>query len=164
MYAVIETGGKQYRVQPGDVIQVEKLDGELGKSLKFDQILFVSKPNGETSQIWIGKPYLSGASVTTEIVGQGRGKKVLIVKMKRRKQYRRTKGHRQELTQLLVTSLDSGAGDRIELSAEDKKTKITKFQSHLKPRGSRKKITVKAATPKTTAKSTTKSSKASAKA
>jgi len=135
MYAVIESGGKQYRVQPGQVFQVEKLDGDIGASVKFDQVLMASKPQGETSQVWIGKPYLSGASVQVEIVGQGRGEKILIIKMKRRKQYRRTQGHRQEYTQLVVTAVDNGAGEKLALDAAAKKAALSQFQSHLKPRG-----------------------------
>jgi large subunit ribosomal protein L21 len=135
MYAVIESGGKQYRVQPGDIVQVEKLEGDVGASLKFDQVLFFSKGTADSAQISIGKPYLSGASVQAEVVGQGRGDKILIVKMKRRKQYRRTQGHRQNYTQFLVTSVDSGAGDKLALKDEDKKTTLTKFQTHLKPKG-----------------------------
>ena len=75
MYAVIETGGKQYRVQPGDIIQVEKLEGEDGKALNFDKVLLMSKGSAESPQIWLGKPYLCGATVQAEIVGQGRGEK-----------------------------------------------------------------------------------------
>jgi large subunit ribosomal protein L21 len=135
MYAVMQTGGKQYRVQPGDILQVEKLEGELGSAVKFGEVLFAAQPSGETSQIWLGKPLLSGASVDGEVVGQGRGDKILIVKMKRRKQYRRTQGHRQNYTQVLVTSVDNGAGQKASLNAEDKKAKLASFQSHLKPKG-----------------------------
>lgn len=135
MYAVIETGGKQYRVQPGTIIQVEKLEAERGKNVSFDNVLFLSAQNQEAAQIWMGKPYVSGAKVQAEVVGAGRGDKILIIKMKRRKQYRRTQGHRQEQTQLLVTSVDNGAGGKAELSATDKKAVLTKFQSHLKPKG-----------------------------
>ncbi len=135
IYAVIETGGKQYRVQPGDVVQVEKLEGDVGTKMVMDRVLMVSKPSGDSSQIWLGKPLLSGASVQTEVVGQGRGDKILIIKMKRRKQYRRTQGHRQYLTQLLVTSVDNGSGEKVILSDADKKAKLAKFQSHLAPKG-----------------------------
>jgi large subunit ribosomal protein L21 len=135
MYAVIEAGGKQYRVQTGDVVQVEKVDGPVGSTVKFDQVLFASKPAGETAQVWLGKPYLSGAHVMGEVVGQGRGEKILIIKMKRRKQYRRTQGHRQEYTQLLITQVATGAGETAELSATDKQAKLKSFQSHLKPKG-----------------------------
>ncbi len=135
MYAVIESGGKQYRVQPGDFFQVEKLDGEVGTSIKFDQVLFLSKADPEKAQITLGKPYVTGANVQAEVVGQGRGDKILIIKMKRRKQYRRTQGHRQYYTQVIVTSVDSGSGETSVLSAADKKEKLAKFQSHLKAKG-----------------------------
>lgn len=133
MYAVIESGGKQYKVQPGDVVQIEKLEGDVGSAVKFEQVLFSSNAKIEDSKVWIGKPYLAGANVQGEIVGQGRGDKILIIKMKRRKQYRRTQGHRQEYTQVLITSLD--AGEKLALSAEDKKAKLASFQSHLAPKG-----------------------------
>ena len=134
MYAVIESGGKQYRVQAGDIIAIEKLAGDVGASVKLDQVLLVSKP-GESAQVWVGKPYLSGAAVSAEVVGQGRGEKVFTVKMKKRKGYRRTQGHRQELTQVLITSLDNGAGEKAALSAGDKKTKLDKFITSLTPKG-----------------------------
>lgn len=154
MYAVIESGGKQYRVQPGDIVQVEKLDGEVGANLTFSNVLLLSKVNGDAAQIWLGKPNVDKALVQGEVVGQGRGEKVLIIKMKRRKQYRRTQGHRQELTQVLITSVDNGSGEKLALDAEAKKAKLAKFQSHLKPRGlghtpktlgSRKKLAAKKA-------------------
>jgi len=132
---VIETGGKQYRVQPGDFVQIEKLEGDVGASLKFDQVLFFSNGNPDNSKVILGKPLLSGAIVQGEVVGQGRGEKILIVKMKRRKQYRRTQGHRQNYTQVLITSVNSGAGDQLALTADDKKLKLSKFQTHLKPKG-----------------------------
>jgi large subunit ribosomal protein L21 len=134
-YAVVETGGKQYRVQAGDIFQVEKLEGEVGSSVKFDRVLLLSKAGTDNSQIWLGKPLVSGASVQTEIVGQGRGDKILIIKMKRRKQYRRTQGHRQDYTQLLVTSVDNGAGEKMALEASAKTEKLAKFQSHLTAKG-----------------------------
>lgn len=135
MYAVIETGGKQYRVQPGDIIQVEKLDGELGSSLTFDKVLFLSQPGEGGSKIWLGSPVVANAKVQAEVVGQGRGDKTLTIKMKRRKQYRRTQGHRQDYTQVLVTALDNGAGQSANLSDGDKKERLAKFQSHLTPKG-----------------------------
>jgi large subunit ribosomal protein L21 len=135
MYAVIQTGGKQYRVQPGDIVQIEKLEGDVGTSVKFDQVLFASNGSADASKIWLGKPLLSGATVEAEVVGQGRGEKILIIKMKRRKQYRRTQGHRQELTQVLVTSVANGAGETATLSASDKEAKLGKFYTQLKPKG-----------------------------
>lgn len=135
MYAVIETGGKQYRAQAGEFLQVEKLEGEIGSAVNFNNILFLSKNEGEDSKVWLGKPYVSGANVSAEIVGQGRGDKILIIKMKRRKQYRRTQGHRQFYTQLLVTNVDNGAGEKSTLTSEQKQAKMKTFQSHLKPKG-----------------------------
>lgn len=136
MYAVIHTGGKQYRVQPGDIVQIEKLEGEVGNPVSFERVLLVAKPNGEQApQVWLGKPELSGARVSGEIVGQGRGDKILIIKMKRRKQYRRTQGHRQFLTQVLVTEVATGAGESAKLSDSDKKSRLAGFQSHLAAKG-----------------------------
>jgi large subunit ribosomal protein L21 len=135
MYAVIETGGKQYKVQPGQVVQIEKIEGDVGATTKFSDVLLVAKPGSDSTTIWLGKPTLSGATVDAEIVGQGRGDKVLIVKMKRRKQYRRTQGHRQYHTQLLITGVTNGAGEKLELSASEKEAAASKFISHLKPKG-----------------------------
>ena len=150
MYAVIETGGKQVKVQAGDIIQVEKLVGDVGAKVTFDKVLFVSTPSAANSEVILGQPYISNALVDAEIVAQGRGDKVTIIKMKRRKQYRRTQGHRQEQTQLLVLGVNSGAA-KTEMSASDKKVKLAKFFTNLKPKGpasqtktlgSRKKILV----------------------
>lgn len=135
MYAVISTGGKQYRVQPGDIVQIEKLEGDVGTPVQFEQVLFCSKPGAEKSEIWMGKPLLNGANVDGEIVGQGRGEKILIMKFKRRKQYRRKQGHRQNYTQVLVTGLKNGSGEAVTLSDADKKAKLASFQSHLKEKG-----------------------------
>ena len=133
MYAVIETGGKQYRVQSGDYLQIEKCEGDVGSALKFDQVLFIRQPDPEKAVFSLGKPYLPEASVEAEILGQGRGEKILIVKMKRRKQYRRTQGHRQYYTQVLITAIrpnQTEAGSS--LNDAEKQTKRTQFQSHLK--------------------------------
>lgn len=135
MYAVIQTGGKQYRVQPGDFLQVEMLEGEVGSSLKFDQVLFLSKANPDKAEITLGKPFVQGASVEAEVVGQGRGKKILIIKMKRRKQYRRTQGHRQNYTQVFITSVNNGSGEKMSINETDKQAKLAQFQSHLKEKG-----------------------------
>ncbi len=132
MYAVIETGGKQYRVQLGEIIQVEKISTEMGQAVNFENVLLLGKQDGENSQIWLGKPNVMQASVSAEVVGDGRGKKILIVKMKRRKQYRRTKGHRQPHSQLLITGIDNGTGEKVTLSADDRKTRLSRFQSSLK--------------------------------
>lgn len=98
MYAVIKTGGKQYRVAAGDVIKVEKLDVEVGSNVDFDQVLMV----GEGDDAKIGAPLVGGAMVSAEVLEQGKGDKVLIFKKKRRKNYRRTRGHRQLQTVLRI--------------------------------------------------------------
>ena len=104
-YAVIRTGGKQYRVAPGDFVQVEKLDGELGSELEFTDVLMTS----QDGNVRVGNPTLSGASVTAQVVRQGRAKKILVFKKKRRKNYRRRQGHRQYITTVKVTSIQPGA-------------------------------------------------------
>ena len=105
MYAVIKTGGKQYRVQPGDTIVVEKLDGDAGAELKFDSVLMLGGDKGVT----LGAPLISGASVAATLIETRKGEKVKIFKKIRRQGYRRTRGHRQSETVLRVTAID-GAG------------------------------------------------------
>lgn len=100
-YAVIETGGKQYRVKQGDVLEVERLEGEAGAKVTLDRVLALS--NG--SELTVGTPVVAGAAVAAEIVGQLRGEKVVNFKKKRRKGYHRKIGHRQELTRLRVQSI-----------------------------------------------------------
>jgi len=101
MYAVIRTGGKQYRVTPEDVIVVEKIQGDEGAIVEFADVLMV----GGDGAPKIGAPTLSGASVAAEVVTQGRGEKILVFKKKRRKNYRRKAGHRQELTTVRITEI-----------------------------------------------------------
>jgi len=104
MYAVIKTGGKQYRVAAGDVIKVEKLDGDVGDKIGFDQVLMVGDEAAENSAKF-GTPMIAGAEVTAEVLEQGKGDKVLIFKKKRRKNYRRTRGHRQWQTVLRISDI-----------------------------------------------------------
>jgi large subunit ribosomal protein L21 len=101
MYAVIKTGGKQYRVAPNDVITVERLEGEAGADLTLSEVLMVA---GEGA-LKVGTPMLAGATVSATIVEQTRGDKVLIFKKRRRKHYRRKNGHRQDLTVLKITAI-----------------------------------------------------------
>ena len=101
MYAVIVTGGKQYRVQQGETLRVEKLEGEVGKSIEFTDVLLIA--DGEN--IRVGAPHVGGARVTAEIVGEGRGEKLLIFKYRRRKGYRRKTGHRQPFTALKISAI-----------------------------------------------------------
>ena len=101
MYAVIATGGKQYRVSVGDEIFVEKLAGEAGESLQFDQVLAVSDDKG----FRVGNPELEGAVVEGEIVKQGNQKKIIVFKYKAKKGYRRKMGHRQPYTRVRITKI-----------------------------------------------------------
>lgn len=101
MYAVIKTGGKQYRVAPGDVIEVELLDAKEGDEVKLDNVLMFA----DGDQIKIGAPLLSGAKVTAKVKGHGRADKVRIFKLRRRKNYRRTQGHRQHYTKIEIIGI-----------------------------------------------------------
>lgn len=101
-YAIIKTGGKQYRVSEGDTIRVEKIQGEVGSSVELDEVLMVG---GEA--VSVGTPLVSGAKVTAEIVAQDRAKKIIVFKMKRRKNYRRKQGHRQPYTELRITGVSA---------------------------------------------------------
>lgn len=101
MYAIIKTGGKQYKVAEGDEIFVEKLAGEAGDEVVFDQILAVSDDSG----LKLGKPLVEGASVKAEIVKQGKGKKIVIFKYRAKKTYRNKTGHRQPYTKLKITGI-----------------------------------------------------------
>jgi len=101
MYAVIKTGGKQYRVAAGDVIRIERLDGEVGQTIAFDQVMMV----GGDGDPRIGTPVIDGAEVTAELLDQIKGDKVIVFKKKRRKNYRRKKGHRQLLTVVRIKDI-----------------------------------------------------------
>ena len=102
MYAVLVTGGKQYRVQEGDVIYVEKLDGEIESTVEIDNILVVSKDEGLT----VGKPVVEGAKVVAKVLAQGKAKKIIVFKYKRKKDYRRKQGHRQPYTKLQIEKIN----------------------------------------------------------
>lgn len=106
MFAVIRTGGKQYKVASGDVIKVEKLDAEAGSTIALDEVLMLG---GDGAYAQVGTPLVQGASVTAEVVAQGRGPKIIVFKKKRRKNYRRKKGHRQDLTILRITDVTAAA-------------------------------------------------------
>jgi large subunit ribosomal protein L21 len=101
MYAVIETGGKQYRVAPGDTIVVETLAGEVGSAVEFDKVLAVGKDNGELA---VGAD-VAGAKVKGSIKGHDRGDKILVFKFKRKKQYKKTIGHRQNQTSVTIAEI-----------------------------------------------------------
>ncbi len=101
MFAVVKTGGKTYRVFKGDVLRVERIKGKVGGQVRLNEVLMISQEDG----VHIGRPYLSNATVTGEIVKEEKGKKVLTYKMKKRKNYRRFKGHRQTYTYLKVNEI-----------------------------------------------------------
>lgn len=101
MYAVVKTGGQQFRVAKGDKLAVQKLDAEAGKSVTLEDVMMIN--DGKTAKV--GTPLVSGAKVTAKVVEQTRGEKVVIFKKKRRQNYRRTKGHRQHLTVIEITDI-----------------------------------------------------------
>jgi len=103
MYAVIETGGKQYRVNQGDVIRVEKLPADVGDKVDFDRVLLV----GEGGDVKVGNPTVDGATVSGTVVEQDRHRKIIVFKMKRRKNYRRKQGHRQDYTGIHIDKISS---------------------------------------------------------
>jgi len=103
MFAVIRTGGKQYRVAQGDIIKVERLEAEAGATVTLDQVLMV----GEGTDAKVGAPLVAGASVAAEVVAQDRGPKLIVFKKKRRQNYRRKNGHRQDITVLRITGIDA---------------------------------------------------------
>jgi large subunit ribosomal protein L21 len=117
MYAVIKTGGKQYRVKPDDVLEIERLPGAAGDILEFDQVLMLSGDAG----FEIGTPIISGAIVAAELVEQTRGDKIKVFKKKRRKHYRRTMGHRQDLSQIRITEILTGGAKPSKKAASKKK-------------------------------------------
>ena len=99
MYAIIKTGGKQLKVKTGDIVDIEKLDIEVGGKVTFEEVLAVGEEGGKLN---VGAPKLEGATVSAEVKDQFRGKKIIVFKMKRRKSYRRTQGHRQSLTRVEI--------------------------------------------------------------
>jgi large subunit ribosomal protein L21 len=104
MYAIVETGGKQYRAAQGDVLEVEKLDGTVGATVTLDKVLLISGESGAK----IGTPTVAKAKVTGEILAQDRRPKIIVFKKRRRKNYRRTNGHRQSFTKLKITGIVEG--------------------------------------------------------
>lgn len=108
MYAVIKTGGKQYKVSEGDILRVEKLDAEEGAAVELDDVLML----GDGDDIQVGTPVIDGAVVSATVKAQGRGKKVTIIKFKRRKHHRKQMGHRQFYTELEITGIKASGGKK----------------------------------------------------
>ncbi|MCH9027686.1 MAG: 50S ribosomal protein L21 [Proteobacteria bacterium] len=145
MYAVIRTGGKQYRVVPGARLRVEKLDAEEGAKIEFDQVLLV----GEGTEVTVGKPLVDGGLVTARVLSQGKGKKVTIIKFHRRKNYLRTKGHRQFYTEVEITDVSTKGG------AKKVAAKAPTAKAPVKKAAPKKAPVKKAAAPKAPVKKTT---------
>ena len=123
MYAIIEACGKQYKVAEGDVVFFEKLDTEEGKKVTFDKAILVS----DEGKVQVGAPYVKGVKVEGKVVSHGKGKKIIVYKMKPKKNYRRKQGHRQPYTKVEITSIKTAATKSTktaEAKAETKKEKV----------------------------------------
>ena len=123
MYAVIESCGKQYKVQEGDVVFFEKLDTEVGKKVSFDKVVLVS----DDKKVEVGAPYVKGVKVEGKVVENGKAKKIIVYKYKAKKNYRRTQGHRQPYTKVEITkiALAAAKAEKVEAAEEVKATKTT---------------------------------------
>jgi len=119
MYAVVNTGGKQYKVQQGEVLRIEKIPGDVGSPVSFDRVLMFS--DGES--VSIGQPVLDNVAVEGHIVEQGKAKKIIVFKYKRRKRYRRKQGHRQEYTAVQIDSIKEAGADAEEAIEPEKEAK-----------------------------------------
>lgn len=161
MFAVIATGGKQYRVAPGDRIRVEKLDADQGATVTIDDVLMV----GDGDDIKIGAPHVDGSAVTAKVLGHGRHAKVYTVKLKRRKHHRRQASHRQHFTELEITAV-GGKGEAPAKKAASKKaaSKKAASKSTAKKAPAKKAAAKKAASKKSTAKKAGAKKSASKKA
>ena len=159
MYAVIRTGGKQYRVSAGGVLRVEKLAAEAGATVTFDQVLLV----GSGQDVRVGAPLVDGGAVTAIVRGHGRARKIEVVKFKRRQNYRRTLGHRQQYTEIEITEIAAQGMEPVRRAARPaaeakpatkKKKKVTK-KAAAKKAPARKTAARKPATKKAAAKKAT---------
>jgi large subunit ribosomal protein L21 len=139
MYAVIKTGGKQYKVAKNDVILVEKLPGEAGAAVELDEVLLVGDDKNQT----VGSPLVDGAHVAATVLEQTRGEKIIVFKKKRRQNYRRKAGHRQDLTALKITDIVTGGKKKAAKAAEPKAE-----EKKAAPKAEEKKTAPKAEAPK----------------
>jgi large subunit ribosomal protein L21 len=130
MYAVIKTGGKQYKVEAGATLKVEKLLGEVGSKVVIDKVLMIN--DGENTTI--GAPLIAGATVNATVVSHGRADKVMIFKFRRRKHYRKTQGHRQSFTEILINDVNGkGAAAKPAAAAKAAEPKAAKAPAAAKP-------------------------------
>jgi large subunit ribosomal protein L21 len=158
MYAVFRSGGKQYRAAKGDVLRVEKIDGDEGATVNFDEVLLV----GEGSDIKVGSPTVAGSSVSAKVVRQGKSRKVPVVKFKRRQNYLRQGSHRQFFTEVEITGI-TGAGAKKAAPAKEEAAEKKVAKKPAKKKAA-KKVAKKAAAKKAPAKKTTTKKAAKKKA
>ncbi len=130
MYAVVNTGGKQYKVQQGEVLKVEKIPGDVGSPVTFDRVLMVS--DGEN--VSIGQPVLEDVAVEGHIVEQGKAKKILVFKYKKRKRYRRKQGHRQEFTAVKIDSIKDAGVEAKEAPQSENESKPEIIKADAEPK------------------------------
>lgn len=162
MFAVLKTGGKQYKVAAGQVIKVEKLDGDVGSTIQFDEILMI----GDDKGVKVGEPTLKGAAVMAEILEQTRAAKITVFKKKRRHNYRRKKGHRQNITVLRVTDIAKTAAKKAapkKVEAVEEKAPAKAPAKKAPAKKAAEKAPAKKAAPKKAAAKTTTAKKAPAK-
>ena len=125
MYAVFRSGGKQYRASEGDRVRVERLDADEGDAVEFDQVLMVA----DGADVTLGSPLVEDSRVQGVVTAQGRGKKIVVTKFKRRKNYKRIMGHRQHFTEVEITSIGSGSSDAEAESAEPDSANAAKAEA-----------------------------------
>ena len=147
MYAIIEACGKQYKVAEGDVVFFEKLDTEEGKKITFDKVVLIS----DNDKIQVGNPYVKGVKVEGKVISHGKDKKIIVFKMKAKKNYRKTQGHRQPHTKVEITSIKTVAAKGTTTKAAEAKTETVKKTTTSKKAETAKKETE---TKKTTTKKT----------
>ncbi len=151
MYAVIQTGGKQYRVSEGDKLRVEKLSADEGATIELDKVLLVA----DGDDVTVGTPYVDGVKVAASVKAHGRGKKVKIIKFKRRKHHMKRQGHRQWYTELEITSIGAGgksAKKAAPKAAEEKAPEAPVEQKAAEPKVAKKKVAKKKVAKKKVAK------------
>jgi len=156
MYAVVKTGGKQYRVAKDDKILVERLDGEAGSAVQLENVMMLV----DGDKVTVGTPQIAGASVAAEVVEQTRGPKIIIFRRKRRKNHRRTQGHRQDLTLLKITDILADGKKPAAKKAAAKKADAKPAATKAEAKPAAKKATAKKATKKAAAKKAAPKAKA----
>jgi len=144
MYAVIQSGGKQHRVAEGQTVRLEKIEGGMGEEIAFDKVLMI----GEGSDLNLGSPYIDKAVVTGEIVSQGRGKKIKIVKFRRRKHHRKQMGHRQWFTEVKITDISASGAAKPKAKAKAEEPAPKAEAKPAAEKATAKKATAKKATAK----------------